>query len=762
MSSPVINLEKYTTVINALVPFALHNKLADGLKRLSGKFSPDIRKLMAQEVIRRTKPCDQPANNEAFARFPLRKVPFANMTMQLDKIGLQIFYEQKGLYNDNYTRGFYESLMSETRYQAQLKIERRRQTDELLEVAKRTYDDISFGTNVEVCPKFKIKGLELANGKPLTVIALGFKTLTVHCEERVALHPGARVEFHFPEFICEKIQHAKLTYIFESMELAPKKGCYLRFNVTDGVSEVRREVLKDYLLASVKTLPLSKEQELQRVEQRIERDLIFHNSPFSAVFCEANKGRFIPTAIIPSRLEGPPYLPGGQILTALTKTLKAHQECFVLRARVKAVTGEVSIACTLQQALDTDLLAKIVTDGRANNSLEVWHYRLRKIERQVRKRLIDAQPVDKNASMDIQKSNAVIYAQRVTQQVLPAQAFGRVEANVPKRFVDNPYTAAVTVIHFLDSRRAEPRFELHRDAIWQTSLFTQRHGTLRDISVHGLRIEFDKPVKHLPSEPVKIHIPDLHLKAHYELVGASTNQKDLRFRLCAKCQKQADHLTHIFDRNINVLLNYDSERKYEQVSKLYWDLATQHFPTEAILCDKNRQKPLCAVYQNSQFKQWCETPVQDDASLYLTNALQVTSPDEIRVKMNQWLRSSRYTDSVLSSTHEGKRFPVRVEEFSDTQFRHCLSQNIADGGSTLYVGAIESYKARPLSADLIQRRTELLKIIDRDAASQARKLLQYTHVLYFTDFSILHMALLKAGLFGYDNDLPAKLLAKAS
>ena len=116
-------IQRYQTVINALLPYANEGRLLEGLNKFTSRLSNKIRKVLKQEVERLMSQTYESANNSAFAVFPVRKFKHFGIDMRLDQLGEDILYKETERYFNKYTVGVLETVTSSEYYQNRLKAE---------------------------------------------------------------------------------------------------------------------------------------------------------------------------------------------------------------------------------------------------------------------------------------------------------------------------------------------------------------------------------------------------------------------------------------------------------------------------------------------------------------------------------------------------------------------------------------------------------------------------------------------------------------
>ena len=76
-------IKQYQPLIRALIPYEQQNKLLEGINKFSKRLPSSVRKVVKEEVVRLTSLTDAPADNSAFAQFPVMKNSSKKLSMLL-------------------------------------------------------------------------------------------------------------------------------------------------------------------------------------------------------------------------------------------------------------------------------------------------------------------------------------------------------------------------------------------------------------------------------------------------------------------------------------------------------------------------------------------------------------------------------------------------------------------------------------------------------------------------------------------------------
>ena len=160
-------IKQYQPLIRALIPYEQQNKLLEGINKFSKRLPSSVRKIVKEEVVRLTSLTDAPADNSAFAQFPVMKFKHFGVQMRLDKVGAQILKNETSLYQDRYTVGVFESVMNSDFYQTQIKKEQFKKIVDAFNVESQSFTDIDFGDDIAVLPNFTLSSVEYSTSSSI-------------------------------------------------------------------------------------------------------------------------------------------------------------------------------------------------------------------------------------------------------------------------------------------------------------------------------------------------------------------------------------------------------------------------------------------------------------------------------------------------------------------------------------------------------------------------------------------------------------------
>lgn len=141
-------LKKYSSVVNALLPYANEGRILEGINKFNEKIPSQTRKLIKKEVERLMSVTDEGADNSAFALFPVKTFKHFGIQMRLDEIGEDILHSETERYFNRYTVGVREAVTSSEHYKSKMRQEQKRKIIDYFKVDAQSLKDIDFGDDI--------------------------------------------------------------------------------------------------------------------------------------------------------------------------------------------------------------------------------------------------------------------------------------------------------------------------------------------------------------------------------------------------------------------------------------------------------------------------------------------------------------------------------------------------------------------------------------------------------------------------------------
>ncbi|MDF2177702.1 PilZ domain-containing protein [Aliiglaciecola sp. CAU 1673] len=766
-------IKQYHKVVRALIPYQQQNKLLEGLNKFSGQLPGRIRAVIKKEVMRLTSPTDTPADNSAFAQFPVKKFKHFGVTMRLDRVGKEILEKESQLYQDRYTVGVLESVMSSESYQSQVRLAQQKKIVEAFTVQTQTLEDIEFGPDLAICPNYPVFCTHFEKGKSLPIAALSAFGITVETIRTPAYEDINEGEFSFvfPDVFGFCAKGTELRYRFKGISFNKDTSKFeTQFALSPANDEKLIQRLGQYILNVQTQLPLQRDLEMERTMHNLERDRVLDNSPWLPIFlCKSPVGLRPTVALLTqANMKANPNLKSGrdlpcrQIMDKVLVEMKECDETFLLMGRINSKQGPVDIAATHRELIDRGLLGQFIRLLMDSGEFVVYHLRLRWVENRERVMAFGSHDIIPSDYPELEKMTHILYCRDVSSWIGKLQERSPKPFKVfPKSFIntDDKWQLDVLMEEAMD-RRKEPRYTLNKAATVRTGLLTSYEAVVTDISACGMRLTLDDEDFMAPEE-VKVTVPGLRLKGEsYKVLSYNPRDKSLRLQLQVNKSKAAEFIQETVVRNTEYFSPRDIIRQQRNVHRFIWELAMRHVPAIAVLVAQNRFTidRLRTVYGS-----------QDSTDLKPFHSFQhqVSLHGFFADKKADKPKSSLLQDMLSNKRQEahavhcvrrddGRTIYIEEQDFLYGHLRNQICDKVASDAIFACVSQINAVKCKDYTCLTTKRLAQLSKI-DKGAYEKMKEIQKaYTHVLYITNISEFHNALLKAGIY------PVKSMAVAS
>ncbi|MEC8747036.1 MAG: PilZ domain-containing protein, partial [Pseudomonadota bacterium] len=337
-------IKQYQPLIRALIPYEQQNKLLEGINKFSKRLPSSVRKVVKEEVVRLTSLTDAPADNSAFAQFPVMKFKHFGVQMRLDKVGAQILKNETSLYQDRYTVGVFESVMNSDFYQNQIKKEQFKKIVDAFNVESQSFTDIDFGDDIAIRPNFTISSPDFEKGRHCSISSMSHKGIALETKRPPNASTGDIITFTIPEVKGLTKEPTEITLELESVKYNKHLGKYeTSFVFQDDVDKGFLATLKRYVAITAYKQPLQRDLEIERAMQELERDRILENSPWLPVFLAPEKKSLKPIIALFTKAnvehnDAEKLLASLQdkpIFATLVDELRKYNEAYVFHGNIK-------------------------------------------------------------------------------------------------------------------------------------------------------------------------------------------------------------------------------------------------------------------------------------------------------------------------------------------------------------------------------------------------------------------------------------------
>ena len=755
-------IKQHQPVIRALIPYQQQGRLLEGLNRFSSRLSAQARQVIKEEVIRLTSQTDAPADNSAFARFPVKRFSHFGIEMTLDRVGSEILKRETSRYMEQYTVGVFESITNSAHYQGLVQRQLREKIINAFTVQTQSYQDIQFNNDLSVTPHFSVTTQAYQSGRTVAVVALSATQLTIACTRSPKFTTVKDIPVSFPKIagLCAANEIIHFDYVrVEFNTTSQRHHAVLKLAEQDKQWE---PLFKQYLNRVMLRLPLARDLEIERSMQALDRDRVVQNAPWLPVLMKNDGAQLAPRMVLLTPVNtqcNPAYrstqlLPGKAALQRIMKELHAFNEAFVLRLTITQKNNtSVSLCATVRQLERQNLLANFVQLGLEHNSLEFWQYRLTKISSDSQETARILQDMSHQDHHDILSMGYILYLRSINEAVGPLQLLSQPEkAKLPRQYIDsdNHYPLHFVMNDDID-RRKEPRFRIETDAQVKVSLIGSYAATVRDFSLGGIRLQLhDCHDAALPSE-VKVSIVDFKLKSQrYKVLDY--NQRTGVLRLLASTTDSTSRVLKKLSSGLSLQSSIENIMHRQSLYFRYmWEVVSRHYPNAALQIVTGRQmihrmKTLYTTQQNNDLHPFAVC--DHNAPLHGFFADMGKSPPDSSVLRRLLQQAERYHLAIhCERKADNKLINLTQVQCFESSLRYKIQQSLEEEETHLYVAGIECQKNESVTTPMSKQRLALLSRIDLDVYEKLQALQQnYSHVIHIIDLSALLNSFLKTGI----------------
>ncbi|RDV27305.1 PilZ domain-containing protein [Alteromonas aestuariivivens] len=751
-------VERYRQLIRALIPYEQQNRLLEGLNKFSQRLPKPVRQLIKEEVLRLSSLTDAAADNSAFAQFPVQKFTHFGVKMCLDKIGAQILRQESALYKNRYTIGVFESITNSEVYQAHIKKTQYKSLVDAFAVQANSLSDIDFGEGFSICPNFTLSSREFLNGRSCVVSAFSPMSVTVTTKRPPKVATGTRVMFNLPAAVGLSPEQSTQEYILDRISFNRETGQYETcFELSAQADQTIKHGIEKYIRSCVYSQPLRRDCEIARVIQDLERDRIVENSPWMPIYVATQGRGHRPLMALVTRANRNEYslsaLRAKRNFTQLVQELVRYGEAFYFTGTVKGVSSTFRLAASHRLLIEHGLFSTVLGPLSQAEDFRCLQCRIQSIDAADKEKALSIHGGSKSRDKALMSLSHVVFCKDLTESVrdLAVLQSAPVTSVVSQCLIDEEQWAINEIMEDDLDRRSEARYRLEKEAIIKVGLMKSYPATVADFSVRGMRLLMESAVQIKPHEWIKVSVPDLKIRNEkYQVIEASPDGRMLR--LCiADTDAKRNVLEGIVNNNQAYFKLRDMAREQRRIHRVIWELAARTMPSVAVLCVDGRQQleRLKAVYSNDN---------SDDLYPYvrvgelvpLHGFLADRSTDKPRSGiLKNMFRGAVNSMLVIHCVRKADKRLVYLsqDDFMHGSIRQPIRNHLAQGKTDLAVTRMHIQKCTPPNSSLVKKRLAQLSKIDKAQCELLANLLhRYTHVLYLTNESSLHIELVRANL----------------
>lgn len=755
-------IKQYQPLIRALVPYEQQNRLLEGINKFSKRLPSSVRRIVKEEVLRLTSLTDAPADNSAFAQFPVLKFQHFGISMRLDKVGAQILKNETALYQNRYTVGVFESVMDSDHYQAHMKREQFKKVVDAFTVEAQSFTDIDFGDDIAITPNFTVCSSEFEKGRHCTLSALAFESMAVETRRPPNAASGEEITFTFPEIRGLTQQPIQVSYRLDAMKYNKHTGKYdSHFLLSADTDPKIKAVLKRYIEATAYQQPLQRELEIERAMQDLERDRLLENSPWLPVFIKRGPDGMEPIIALLTKANAQfnsvsdvlSVLGHRSNFAAVVKELLTYREAFVIYGTLKTKKGDTKIVATHRQLAADNQLAALIYLLNKNKSLKCLQCRLDEISSDDKIKAFSIHDMSPKTYPELESLSHVVYCRDISDTLSELTLGEKCGFNaLPKRFIaDSTHRPIGYVMEEELDRRCETRYLVDKAASIKLGLLSSLDATVNDLSAKGMKLTV-APGEHKIGTDIRVSIPELKIKnEHYRVVSYDPPSGIIRLCIANETRRNRGgaYVDAIVEDNSAYFKMRDIARMQRATHRYLWELSIRHLPSLSVLCVMNRHilDRMKTVYQSES---------SDD--LYPFSKTQSVTPlhgffaDKDAVKPKSQLlellfKGKRSTALIVHCMRKSDERLVYISEkdFEYGGMRQQIQRKLDDESIQLCTSDVTSVRCHDATTPLTKKRLAQLSKLDKTMYDKLAGMQDgYTHCIYVTNISALQNDLIRA------------------
>ena len=748
-------IKQYQPLIRALIPYEQQNRLLEGINKFSKRLPSSVRKVVKEEVVRLTSLTDAPADNSAFAQFPVMKFKHFGIQMRLDKVGAKILKSETSLYQDRYTVGVFESVMNSDFYQNQIKKDQFRKIVDAFNIESQSFTDIDFGDDIAIRPNFTVSSPDFEKGRHCSVSSFSHVGMAVETKRPPNVTTGDDITFTLPEVLGLTKEPTDITFHLQSVKYNKHLGKYESFFLfPNDIDSDFINILKRYIEITAHRQPLQRDLEIERAMQELERDRILENSPWLPVYLSPHKKSLKPTIALFTKanvehnnaenllasLQDKPFF------ESLSNELLKYNEAFVFHGTIKVKSGAVKITATHRQLIKLGQLNALIYLLAKNGDFICTHCRMDKVTREDKQKAFAIHDIASKEFEQLSNLSHVLYCKDVSSYIanltLSAKCNFKPLSSELKASGDNWHIDYV-MEEDLD-RRSETRYVIDKSASIKMGLLSSIDAKVADLSASGMRL-LVAPNSELQKD-IRVSVPDLKIKNEkYKVVHYHPPSGVVRLNLSedGRKSKVSANVDNIVEENTAYFKVRDIARIQRSTHRFIWELAVRHMPSLAVLCVMNRftLDRLKTVYQSDN---------SDD--LYPFSRTQNIIPlhgffaDKGQAKPKSQILEGMFKETLEQSLvvhcvrkSDNRLVFIKEKDFLYSKLRAQIKSQLEEGKIQLSATDVTAIRCHGAITPLTKKRLAQLSKLDKAMYDKLETMQAgYTHCIFITNMSALH------------------------
>ena len=748
-------IKHYQPLIRALIPYEQQNKLLEGINKFSKRLPSSVRKVVKEEVVRLTSLTDAPADNSAFAQFPVMKFKHFGVQMRLDKVGAQILKNETSLYQDRYTVGVFESVMNSDFYQSQIKKEQFSKIVDAFNVESQSFTDIDFGDDIAIRPNFTISSPDFEKGRHCAISAMSHTGITLETKRPPNASIDDVITFTIPEIIGLTKEPTEIRLELESVRYNKHLGKYeTSFNFPGDVDKAFLATLKRYVAVTAHKQPLQRDLEIERAMQELERDRILENSPWLPVFLAPEKKSLKPIIALFTKAnvehnDAPKLLASLQdktIFATLVDELHKYNEAYVFHGNIKTKNGNIQITATHRQLLALNQLNALVYLLAKNGDFICTHCRLDSVTREDKQKAFAIHDIASKEFEKLAQISHVLYCKDVSAYIANLTLSAKCDFTPLSKVLrasGNNWRIDYVMEEDLD-RRSETRYVIDKPASIRVGLLNSLDARAADVSASGMKL-IVAPNSELQKE-FRVSVPELKIKGEkYKVVHYQREMGVVRLSLVEDTRKAkvSSSVDHMIEENTAYFKIRDIARIQRSTHRYIWELAVRHMPSLSVLCVMNRftLDRLKTVYQSdSSDDLYPFTRTQNIIPLHGFFADKGQAKPKSQILEAMFKETSEQALVVHCVRKSDSRLVyIKERDFLFSKLRKQIKTQLNEEKIYLSATDLTAIRCHGAITPLTNKRLAQLSKLDKAMYDKLKSMQAgYTHCIFITNMSALH------------------------
>jgi len=737
--------------VDALVPYAIRNKLNVGFDRLSKQVDTRLRYIITGEVKRRIAPATQGVDISFFAKYPTTTINIGQFDLELDKIGEIVLKQELKRYNQKYTVGVQEALTDHDRYNQTYKKDLRDNIGEAFQLNSVSYNDLDFGENASLKPNFMVK-VPAFSSSGLNVISFYDDKVDVVIPTQTPLKIGALLSIKLPRSAFTDNKEVTLNATLHALSITEKSRenvatCKLRKTQSDMTVEAFKRAILKFNFHH----PMAMAQELPRTEHQIMRDMIAANSPWLTIFCTKASGNIKPQSAILTDTNRPLHeavltrklLSDPNVFKRVAKELMLTSECYIFAICFEN-SNQYQYIATLSELVKSGQLSNFMAIGRQRKRIAVFQCRQSLISKNILRNVARNHGVGNGTKVLLAQLYACLFIREVTGDLehLSSEQFENT-ALLPTRFaVDNDHSLSMGMLTVDDINNAkESRYAFEKEIIIKSGMFSRIKGVSKEISLKSVLVTLSEPLPaKLIGQELTLSSPGIGLP-WTKFNVAYCSQDNLTIKLETPNKRNVKPLESLIQNNSDYFLERNITLQREERYRCLWDIGVRMIPYIAVLCRGNHTDKLYQAFKKSSGSDYLAFS-EGTSNFSLYGLMADKNTDTARSGMLASLLSG---PSMTRSIAEWKAadsqsyVQMRDIDYKQPKMKNTLATlvNNASFTYTQLVSMRVSTNDQPL---LDERYSALTRLDVKEAQLLRKRFKDVSHIVYIASLSSLHKA----------------------